>query len=105
MGIGRDAAELQRQSRGVSDGARTHDRLDHNQELYQMSYAHHGLRNRSLGAPPAAGESQRPAGAHELIFRSASARLSLGESPLARAATSFHADSRPAGSSPSSDAS
>jgi hypothetical protein len=28
----------------VSDGARTHDRLDHNQELYQLSYAHHGLR-------------------------------------------------------------
>jgi hypothetical protein len=24
----------------VSDGARTHDRLDHNQELYQLSYAH-----------------------------------------------------------------
>jgi hypothetical protein len=25
----------------VSDGIRTHDRLDHNQELYQLSYAHH----------------------------------------------------------------
>jgi hypothetical protein len=25
---------------GVSDGIRTHDRLDHNQELYQLSYAH-----------------------------------------------------------------
>jgi hypothetical protein len=25
---------------GVSDGARTRDRLDHNQELYQLSYAH-----------------------------------------------------------------
>ncbi len=24
----------------VSDGARTRDRLDHNQELYQLSYAH-----------------------------------------------------------------
>jgi hypothetical protein len=24
----------------VSDGIRTHDRLDHNQELYQLSYAH-----------------------------------------------------------------
>ena len=31
--------------RGVSDGARTHDRLDHNQELYQLSYAHRGLSN------------------------------------------------------------
>jgi hypothetical protein len=28
--------------RRVSDGIRTHDRLDHNQELYQLSYAHRG---------------------------------------------------------------
>ncbi len=27
----------------VSDRARTGDRLDHNQELYQLSYAHHGM--------------------------------------------------------------
>ena len=27
--------------RGVSEGTRTPDRLDHNQELYQLSYAHH----------------------------------------------------------------
>jgi hypothetical protein len=26
--------------RGVSDGTRTRDHLDHNQELYQLSYAH-----------------------------------------------------------------
>ena len=26
---------------GVDDGARTHDRRDHNPELYQLSYAHH----------------------------------------------------------------
>jgi hypothetical protein len=25
----------------VSDGTRTRDRLDHNQELYLLSYAHH----------------------------------------------------------------
>ena len=31
-------------SQRVSDGIRTHDRLDHNQELYQLSYAHHGGR-------------------------------------------------------------
>ncbi len=31
---------------GVSDGARTHDRLDHNQELYQLSYAHHVMRRK-----------------------------------------------------------
>jgi hypothetical protein len=29
----------------VSDGTRTHDRLDHNQELYQLSYAHRGTLN------------------------------------------------------------
>jgi hypothetical protein len=27
----------------VSDGTRTRDRLDHNQELYQLSYAHHAV--------------------------------------------------------------
>jgi hypothetical protein len=32
----------------VSDGTRTHDRLDHNQELYQLSYAHRGLPNLAL---------------------------------------------------------
>ncbi len=26
----------------MSDGTRTRDRLDHNQELYQLSYAHRG---------------------------------------------------------------
>jgi hypothetical protein len=26
----------------VSDGTRTRDRLDHNQELYRLSYAHRG---------------------------------------------------------------
>src|SRR5207247_9822556 len=29
-------------SQGVSEGTRTPDRLDHNQELYQLSYAHRG---------------------------------------------------------------
>jgi hypothetical protein len=28
----------------VSDGTRTRDRLDHNQELYLLSYAHRGCR-------------------------------------------------------------
>ena len=32
----------------VSDGTRTHDRLDHNQELYQLSYAHRGVSNLAL---------------------------------------------------------
>ena len=32
----------------VSDGTRTRGRLDHNQELYQLSYAHHAIRVGSL---------------------------------------------------------
>ena len=32
----------------MSEGTRTHDRLDHNQELYQLSYAHRGLPNLAL---------------------------------------------------------
>ena len=49
----------------VSEGTRTPDRLDHNQELYQLSYAHRGTaestsvpsrvhaRRRTDGTPPA----------------------------------------------------
>ena len=33
----------------VSDGTRTRDRLDHNQELYQLSYAHQAGRSLALG--------------------------------------------------------
>ena len=33
----------------VDDGARTHDRLDHNQELYQLSYVHRAERNVARG--------------------------------------------------------
>jgi hypothetical protein len=40
--------------RGVSEGTRTPDRLDHNQELYQLSYAHHGI-GASLAAVLAGG--------------------------------------------------
>ncbi len=29
----------------MSDGTRTRDRLDHNQELYQLSYAHRATQN------------------------------------------------------------
>lgn len=41
-----------RVSRGfvrVSDGTRTRDRLDHNQELYQLSYAHRARSNVAVG--------------------------------------------------------
>ena len=33
----------------VSDGTRTRDRLDHNQELYQLSYAHRARSNVAVG--------------------------------------------------------
>ena len=32
----------------MSEGTRTPDRLDHNQELYQLSYAHRGVLNLAL---------------------------------------------------------
>jgi hypothetical protein len=35
--------------RRVSEGTRTPDRLDHNQELYQLSYAHRGAVESSSG--------------------------------------------------------
>jgi hypothetical protein len=41
----------------VSEGTRTPDRLDHNQELYQLSYAHQG------SAHCAEGTNLAPAGA------------------------------------------
>jgi hypothetical protein len=43
--------------RGVSEGTRTPDRLDHNQELYQLSYAHRGTRSVAVGM------TTRPGGA------------------------------------------
>lgn len=36
-----NAREKRRNMRGVSDGNRTRDNLDHNQVLYQLSYTHH----------------------------------------------------------------
>jgi hypothetical protein len=38
----------QERARRVSDGTRTRDHLDHNQELYQLSYAHRGGRSVAL---------------------------------------------------------
>ena len=38
----------------VSDGTRTRDHLDHNQELYQLSYAHRAPLNVPVAAPPTA---------------------------------------------------
>ncbi len=36
---------------GVGDGARTHDRRDHNPELYQLSYAHHNVTPHGMVRP------------------------------------------------------
>src|SRR4029077_9216343 len=43
-------------SKRVADRARTGDRLDHNQELYQLSYSHHAAPNL-----PGWGRRHRPA--------------------------------------------
>ena len=57
----------------VSDGTRTRDRLDHNQELYQLSYAHHVMRGRK-----SSGASARHAAGGERSRVRPAARLSLG---------------------------
>ena len=43
----------------VSEGTRTPDRLDHNQELYQLSYAHRGA-NESTSVWLRLGHRERP---------------------------------------------
>src|SRR3979411_403526 len=50
-------------SQRVSEGTRTPDRLDHNQELYQLSYAHRGERESSSarGSPDGGGLTARSA--------------------------------------------
>jgi hypothetical protein len=40
--------ERSRERSGVDDGARTHDRRNHNPELYQLSYAHHSVTSLSF---------------------------------------------------------
>ena len=41
----------------VSDGTRTRDRLDHNQELYQLSYAHHAAARSGDDGNPSLGRA------------------------------------------------
>ena len=50
-GIGRTGRLVT--STRVSDGTRTRGRLDHNQELYQLSYAHRATLNLAAGRHPA----------------------------------------------------
>jgi len=47
----------------VSEGTRTPDRLDHNQELYQLSYAHRETaESTSVACPRGSGASLNAAG-------------------------------------------
>jgi hypothetical protein len=68
----------------VSDGTRTRDRLDHNQELYLLSYAHQG--------PPVGRRSQSSSGfgtltgvGHTIVIYRASERADAALRDLARA--------------------
>ena len=47
-----------RASRRVSDGTRTRDHLDHNQELYQLSYAHRAAGESTSARAAAPGEER-----------------------------------------------
>ncbi len=60
----------------VSDGTRTHDRLDHNQELYQLSYAH---REAVESTSVAYGYDVRPASYSGSAVTRADAHLSNSE--------------------------
>jgi hypothetical protein len=58
--VGRNDPAVAGSSARVSEGTRTPDRLDHNQELYQLSYAHRATLNLAALAG-AEGAQQRPA--------------------------------------------
>ena len=62
--------------RKVSDRTRTGDHLDHNQELYQLSYAHRVASNVQPGRP--AGGAQRPVGISDSKNATASASDASG---------------------------
>jgi hypothetical protein len=55
----------------VSDGTRTRDRLDHNQELYQLSYAHHGVLRVTWYAASAGAAEAAPRSEPELVAEAA----------------------------------
>ena len=56
-------------SERVSEGTRTPDRLDHNQELYQLSYAHRGIAESTSGSPedPRPRQETQLSAAHALL--------------------------------------
>lgn len=68
----------------MSDGTRTHDRLDHNQELYQLSYAHHAGGMESSGALPLDGASMVQASVCASITAQLRASTKRDEHPVAQ---------------------
>ena len=87
-----------RHFRGVSDGTRTRDRLDHNQELYQLSYAHHVVRASSLASsgPVYARRGQGPAfGEREALARRETRGLAPRQLRHARAAVALPSTGEP----------
>ncbi len=72
-------------SLGVSDGTRTRDRLDHNQELYQLSYAHHDAatpKSSVASATVAAGTAYRAFCGGEALARAQLRRAGGRDPPL-----------------------
>ena len=78
-----EGAEHRRDSRGVSDGDRTRDRLDHNQELYQLSYAHRE------------GDKSTGRGSHAASRRALAAHLGVSQGGPVDPVETFWVDSPP----------
>ena len=53
----------------MSDGTRTRGRLDHNQELYQLSYAHRAVTESSSASAPVSAQSARPLDMRIMSFK------------------------------------
>jgi hypothetical protein len=98
---------------GVDDGARTHDRRDHNPELYQLSYVHHRpteINQTTISTNLRHPVMARPAGLEPATLGlegRCSIRLSYGRmrcSSIASSEWSGQRDSNPRPSAPKADA-
>ena len=79
----------------MSEGTRTPDRLDHNQELYQLSYAHHVLRGQSLASRSrAGGRPECVFGQGEALARAQARRTGRGGPPLREEPSGIAAEQR-----------